>query len=138
VTGDQQQASVDTEHLRILRIGYIFVGALNGFFALFPLIHVTVGLLLLFGVFSGGREGRFIGPFFVALGVTFSTMLATLSAVELMTARRIRQRRSRTFCLITAGLTCMQFPFGTALGVFTILVFNRPSVAALFSPSPSS
>jgi hypothetical protein len=33
---------------------------------------------------------------------------------------------------VTACLSCMNVPIGTALGVFAILVLNRPSVKALF------
>jgi len=34
--------------------------------------------------------------------------------------------------MVVAGLWCLWVPFGTAIGVGTILVLNRPSVQALF------
>jgi hypothetical protein len=36
-----------------------------------------------------------------------------------------------------ACIECMFMPFGTVLGVFTIIVFIRQSVKALFTPKPS-
>jgi hypothetical protein len=36
------------------------------------------------------------------------------------------------FCLVMASITCMFMPFGTVLGVFTLIVLMRPSVKPLF------
>ena len=36
-------------------------------------------------------------------------------------------------CIVMAALACLSMPFGTVLGVFTIIVLARPSVQALFS-----
>ena len=46
--------------------------------------------------------------------------------------RRLAQRRSYMFCMVMAGVACMLTPVGTVLGVFTIIVLNRPSVRRLF------
>jgi hypothetical protein len=35
--------------------------------------------------------------------------------------------------LVGAALACTLMPFGTVLGVFTIIVLSRPSVRVLFS-----
>lgn len=112
-------------------------------FALFPLIHVTIGLAMLLGAFptpnaAGEPFPRFAGLFFVILGGAFSLMFAIGATLKLLTARRLRERRSKTFCMITAGLSCVGIPYGTALGVVTLLLLGRPSVSALFDrPSPA-
>jgi hypothetical protein len=36
------------------------------------------------------------------------------------------------FCLVMAGIACIFMPFGTALGVLTIIVLMRDSVRELF------
>ena len=46
--------------------------------------------------------------------------------------RSLRRRDRYMFCLVVAGISCMLMPFGTALGVFTILVLLRPSVKQIF------
>jgi hypothetical protein len=43
-------------------------------------------------------------------------------------------RKHYTFCLVMAGVECLFMPFGTVLGVFTILVLNRQTVKELFTP----
>jgi hypothetical protein len=40
----------------------------------------------------------------------------------------IMRRKCRTFSMIVAGANCIQIPFGTVLGVFTLLVLLRDSV----------
>lgn len=44
----------------------------------------------------------------------------------------LRKRQRWTFCIVIAGLDCLQIPFGTALGIFTILTLSRESVRQLF------
>ncbi len=46
------------------------------------------------------------------------------------------QRRHRVYSIVTAGLDCLQIPFGTALGVFTLLVLSRDSVRQLYEQKP--
>jgi heme A synthase len=45
-------------------------------------------------------------------------------------ALRKRQRRNLTF--VVACIICINVPFGTLLGVFTLIVLSRASVKALY------
>ena len=59
--------------------------------------------------------------------------IALLSAIHLvLVAVKIRQRRWWTFCYLTGWGECLMFPFGTILGIFTIIVLGRRSVKRLF------
>jgi hypothetical protein len=49
-----------------------------------------------------------------------------------LAGRAIRRRENYTFCVIVAALSCMLMPFGTVLGVLTIVVLMRPSVKEMF------
>lgn len=128
------QAAQDAEHLRLLRIGFLVWGGISVLFALFPLIHVTIGTALLAGALGGQGEGEpaLVGLLFVAVGGMLSLMFGLIAAAELYAARCLRERRRRTFCLIAAGVACLGFPVGTALGIFTIIVLTRPTVVMLF------
>lgn len=54
-----------------------------------------------------------------------------------LSARWLAARRNWTFCFVVACIACLQVPLGTALGVFTILVLQRPSVKGIFGrPGP--
>src|SRR4051812_40953640 len=50
----------------------------------------------------------------------------------------IKERKHRTFSLVMAVVNCLCIPFGTALGVFTLIILQRPSVKALYFDSPKS
>lgn len=62
----------------------------------------------------------------------FAVVVIVMGIVNFMTARCLSRRKSRTFCLVVAGLNCLQVPLGTVLGVFTIVVLMRDSVRTKF------
>ena len=55
-----------------------------------------------------------------------SALLAWLAALSL------RDHRRRTFCIFVGASSCLYVPWGTLIGVSTIVVLNRPTVKALF------
>jgi len=73
VTYQERQEIIDQEHLRILRIAYLVSGGTNALWAFFPLIHITLGLMMMFGGFAG-EEGEAVpaGAIFVIIGTLFS------------------------------------------------------------------
>lgn len=46
--------------------------------------------------------------------------------------RFLSRRRHHVFCLVIAGIECLVMPFGTVLGVFTIIVLTKESVREMF------
>jgi hypothetical protein len=47
----------------------------------------------------------------------------------------LKRHTNYTYCLVVAAIECMFTPFGTVLGVLTIIVLVRPTVKALFGVS---
>jgi len=131
----------DQEHLRLLMWAhYIWAGTI-GFFSLFTLFYIGLGAMMAFGGFPpSGRSGddpRIPGLFFLGFGAAFLVLGVTFASLTFLAARSIRDRRRWIFCVVMAGLNCLQVPFGTAMGVCTILVLNRPEVKAMFGrPAP--
>ena len=72
------------------------------------------------------------GMMFVIMGVLGMVFVWVLGGLALHAAKCIRERRNWTWVMVSACLDCLHMPIGTALGVFTIIVINRPSVRALF------
>ncbi len=68
---------------------------------------------------------------FALLGLAggFSLLLMTLNVLA---AISLRQARRPLLCQVAAGLACLSIPFGTALGIFTLITLQRPEVRALF------
>ena len=69
---------------------------------------------------------------FGIFGGVFAGVAIVVATLKLLTAIRLKERRSRVLCLITAGLSCLDLPYGTALGVFTFIVLSRPAVRQAF------
>jgi hypothetical protein len=126
----------DEEHLKTLSTFHYVCAGLAAFFACFPVFHLILGLIMLFKpeIFGPSKDQP---PSFVGLFLTFFALffilLGWIFAGFLAYAGKCLARRKRyTFCLVMGGIACIFMPFGTILGIFTILVLSRPSVKALF------
>jgi hypothetical protein len=53
-----------------------------------------------------------------------------------LAGRALAKRRRYWFAFVIACIECIFLPFGTILGVFTIIVLSRESTKQLFEPSP--
>lgn len=126
----------DAEHLRLLSVFYYVMAALTGFFALFFLIYAFIGgALAVGGAASGGDDGppmMFFGSIFAIFGLGLVALQLASAGLLYFTGRSLVERRRYIFCMVIAGLNCLSFPMGTALGIFTFIVLARPSVKALF------
>jgi len=130
----------DLEHLRLLSIFHYVVAGLAALFACFPVFHLVFGLLFVFApnIFDHPPKGgdaeamRFVGLLISAVAATLMLVGWTFAFCVFLSGRNLARRRRYTFCLVIAGLLCIFMPFGTVLGVFTIIVLVRPSVKALF------
>ena len=58
----------------------------------------------------------------------FFALGQALSISVFISERFLKQRRNYMFSFIFACLACAALPFGTILGVFTIIVLSRPTV----------
>ena len=126
----------DEEHLRLLSIFHYVCAGTAAFFACFPLIYVVMGLVMIFSPESMGtannRPPAFVGGVFVCMGGILCLLGWAFALSILFAGRCIARRKCHTLCLVMAGISCIFMPFGTILGVFSIIVLIRPSVKALF------
>jgi hypothetical protein len=124
----------DAEHLRLLSIfHYVFAGII-AFFSCIPMIYVVVGIFMFAFSFSKNAQPppAFIGIFFIIFGGLFVLFGWTLSILIFLAGKNLQRHRHYTFCLVIAAIMCLSMPFGTILGVFTIVALNRPAVRELF------
>lgn len=137
---DERQAIIDDEHLKLLSVGYLVSGGLMALFSLFGLIYAGMGLFMLAIALS--QKSNSAPPvaaaiLFGIMGLLFLALFIVMTLFKFRVASCLRQRQSRTFCLIVAALTAIEFPYGTMLSVFTFLVLCRPSVIRQFN-APSA
>lgn len=124
----------DLEQLKLLSIFYYVVAGLAGLASILPLFHLVIGLGLAAGGFQGvDPVASAMGCFFAAMAATFITAGLAFAVCLAFTGKFLAQQRRYTFCLVMAGVACMFMPFGTVLGVLTIVVLVRDSVKELFA-----
>ena len=124
----------DEDHLRLLSIFHYVWGGLTVCLSCFGLIHIVVGIGLTAASFQQSGPPKWFGPLFAMVGMMVVLVGVVSGGLTIWAGRCLDQRRYRTFCMVVAVLSCFSFPFGTALGVFTLVVLSRPSVKALFEP----
>ena len=122
----------DERQLELLSIFHYIVGGITALLACFPLIHVALGLAMVFGDLNGEPPPPFMGWLFVAIGGALVVSGWAMAGLIIAAGRKLKRRTSRTYCLVVAGLECLIMPFGTILGVFTIIALSKDSVRNLF------
>ena len=129
----------DTEQLKLLAIFHYVAGGLAALFSFFPLLYTSVGVIFIFaarhGTANPGEElpPEFLGWIFAVIGLVLFVIGIAMAILILIAGRCLSRRKAYSFALVVACVECLFVPFGTILGVFTIVALSRESVRALFS-----
>ena len=127
MTGEEKQ-------LDLLAIFHYIVGGITALFACVPLIHVAIGIAIIFGMFDEPNPPpALIGWVFVLIGGTFVLSGWALAIAILIAGRKLKKRMARTYCLVIGAVECLIMPFGTVLGIFTIILLMKDSMKEIFS-----
>ena len=128
----------DLQHLKLLSIFHYIVGGMSAMCACFPVIYFIFGLVMIVAPASMAGPDESAPPAIIGWFLAFFASCAmcmgwTLATCILLAGRFLSQRRQYMYCLVMAGIMCaLLMPYGTVLGVFTIIVLIRPSVKSLF------
>jgi hypothetical protein len=127
----------DTEHLQLLAIFHYVVAGVAALCSFFPLLYSVMGGFLLYAAQHPGPNNQepppvFLGWIFIAVGAVFFLAGITMAICILIAGRCLSRRKGYSFALVIACIECLFVPFGTILGVFTIVALSRESVKALF------
>ena len=129
----------DQEHLELLSIFHYIVGGMAALFSFFPALYLILGTLFIVAPGriqgSGSPPPAFVGWILIILGGSIMLVGLAFAVCVILTGRYIAKRHHYIFCLVIASLNCLFMPFGTVLGVFTIVILMRPSVKELFVPN---
>jgi hypothetical protein len=132
----------DQQNLRLLSIFHYVVGGLIGLFACLPLVHLAFGIMIVSGKLPHNQNqpgmDAMVGTLLIAIA-SFCILAGWSMAIAVLLAGYwLAARRRYTYCLIVAGIECLFMPFGTVLGIFTIIVLLRPTVKQLFEHESGS
>lgn len=149
------------DRLRLLSLGYYISGAIGAAFVSFLLIHFFLFLGFSFIPGSQWnastptpRSAQYASPtlsptasptsstaqappaimFRIFAGVIGLIIICgwTLGALTAYAGHCIKKRKHKLFIYVMAGINCIWIPYGTVLGIATILLFQWPEVQAEF------
>ena len=86
---------------------------------------------------KGGPPPQLFMGIFTWFYVLGGIILTAAGIANLLSGLFLKRRSHRTFSLVVAGLNCINVPLGTVLGVFTIIVLLRDSVAQRYALAPT-
>lgn len=129
------------EHVRLLAIFHFIYAGLIVLGSLMPVFWLLIASV--WWPELGGETGRdpgltpllatgALGMAFVGIWVFFAWVWA---AVLAFAGRSLLTMKRHTFCMVVAGLACLNLPLGTVLGVASLVVLNREDVRELFRTS---
>src|SRR5271155_5878680 len=118
-----RQGVIDDEHLRLLSIGYMISAAMTGVGTLFSLLYIFAGFFVV-AVLSrhaevaggaGPAPPAFIGRIISGIGFGIFIVALSLAVAKSWAGICIKRRRSRTVCMVMAGISRIGIPYGTIL-----------------------
>ena len=131
--------SKEASYLNSLAIAHYAVGAVMMLFACIPLIHFSIGLAFVIGGDQGWFENQgeeappeFIGWMFMAIGALLFLIGQTVAISVIVSGLLLKKRVKYMFSFVLACVACLFMPFGTVLGIFTIIVLIKPEAKALY------
>ena len=131
-----------SDKIKLISISHYILGGIMAVFSFFPLIHLFMGIAILVGAFDGqnpeNAPPRFLGLFFVIMAAVFILVGITISTLILISGYKLSKLKSRMFCLVMGCVQCLFMPFGTVLGVFTIILLADDEVIQLFKENAQS
>ena len=129
----------DLDQLRLLSIFHYVLAGL----CIFPLLYGVFYMVI--GIFAGamiasapntndsGPPAVLFGGIFVIIGLFIVIVSLTIGFLIFKSGRNLSKQTGYTFCFVIACISCVFMPFGTILGIFTLIVLSRDTVKAIFN-----
>jgi hypothetical protein len=135
-----KQEIIDGEHLKLLSIFHYIKGALtiltSSFFIFHFIFFALFSTLAKNPEFAGEEFGsEFPAAFFAVFTILFGVFILLgimFGILQIMAGVFIKKRKNRIFSFIIAIIELIFIPYGTILGVLTIIVLQRDSVKSLY------
>lgn len=80
----------------------------------------------------GAHDQEVVAGMMGFFGIIMGIVMIPLFVCHLLAASGLRNRTRYIMVLVMSGMACLSVPLGTGLGIWTIIVLQRPSVKALF------
>jgi len=120
------------EQLRYLTMAAYAYAALSVLGVCWFLLVFGIGFISFSQIPPSDNVPRFPMFLFGGMAAVAVLMSLTFTVLNFVFARFLQTRKNHTACLVLSGVSCMSVPFGTAVGVWGLIVLNRPGAKVLF------
>lgn len=128
----------DESNLNVLGILFFVYAGIVGIGALALSAFAVVPAMLISGAAAGAKSGpglaspMLFGGIFAALFGLIALFLAIKCVIMIFAGRALTRRQHYVLVMIGACTALLNLPLGTALGICTILLLQKPAVKAAF------
>jgi len=136
-----RQRVVDEEHLRLLSIFHYISGALTLFVSLIFLIQFFIFSVIFDEIIMGVSNYTLVGYYnfdpeifsiLVYMWIVLFFVFIAFGIAQILSGNYLKARKNRVYSFVIAIINILSFPYGTILGVMTIIVLSRSSVIELY------
>jgi hypothetical protein len=130
---------ITAHDLRLLSIGYYIQGGIAGVYTLLILGYSAFATALLANInkMAGQSNQQEIPPALFSIISILLVIVLGLCCVYtvcmFLAGYWLPRFRNRVFIQIIGALNCLAIPYGTILGIFTLMVLQRPSARQFFA-----
>jgi hypothetical protein len=136
-----RQTVIDEEHLRLLSVFHYISGVLTLFVSLIFLFQFFMFSVIFDEIMMEISDYTMIGNYnfdpeifsvLIYLWMVLFFLFIAFGIAQILSGKFLRAKKHRIFSFIVAIVNILFFPYGTILGVMTIIVLNRSSVIELY------
>ena len=136
-----RQKIIDEEHLRLLSVFHYISGVMTLFISIIFLIQFFVFSFIFDEVINSVFDIALVGnynfdpeifTFLIYLWMILFFIFIAFGLTQIFSAKFLRAKKYRIFSFIVAIISILSFPYGTILGVMTIIVISKSSVMELY------
>ena len=123
------------ERFKLLSIFHDIAAGITAFFGCLPFFQIAFGMMMFNGMMGNAGPNappREVMLLFFGMAVMMSVLMWTCAAAMAAAGHFLRVQRYYTFCLVVAAIECINMPFGTVLGIFTIITLVDEKGKAMF------
>jgi len=137
----EKQSIIDQEHLRLLSVFHYIAGAITLVLALIFLVQFFIFSIIFDEVMKSLLDVALIGNYdvdpeifslLIYLWIVLFFVFIAFGLVQILSGKFIKANKYRIFSIIVAIINILSFPYGTILGVMSIIVLSRNSVVELY------
>jgi hypothetical protein len=137
----EKQRIIDEEHIKLLSMFHYISGAITLFVSLIFLLQFFLFSFIFDEVMTSLMDIALVGNYdfdpelfslFIYLWIVLFSLFFAFGLAQIFSGKFLKAKEHRIFSFIIAFINILFFPYGTILGVMTIIVLSRSSVMELY------